>query len=437
VKRILALIPLIFISTITFAQLPTYCNAGLVPDGYVDFSAMPTAPNFPGGLQGSGSAPFTVTLPVTGVAGLTVQVTIPALQGSSGPVYTVSNGTLMFGGLPSSNGVLLSLQFSSPVTGLGLVAQSAGRETNFSLQTDNSTETPHSFQNTVGNFTEAPYFFALPLQQVSLGAGFSTAFVTTTNGTGFAANAISNLRVQSASAYASALKSVPTQGLQQWLRSESAPSQFSGGVSIWPDQSGTGHDATQTVQANQPFGAQADGSACKSAFDFGANRFFNFNLPIDSWSQMTVFLVAKSAVDPLSGSWPSEAAAIFWNENASWGNTYVTPYQADVSFRFGTTQVNNQPVYTRPVPIGQDFTITRAVHNGSTDSLYVNGLLALSQGNKSSALNGTTGAGFIGQGVNNTFFNGEISEILIYNRVLSANEAASVESYLRNKFGTR
>jgi len=38
---------------------------------------------------------------------------------------------------------------------------------------------------------------------------------------------------------------------------------------------------------------------------------------------------------------------------------------------------------------------------------------------------------------NNTFFNGEISEILVYNRVLSANEAASVESYLRNKFGTR
>jgi len=33
-------------------------------------------------------------------------------------------------------------------------------------------------------------------------------------------------------------------------------------------------------------------------------------------------------------------------------------------------------------------------------------------------------------------FHGEISEILVYNRVLSANEAASVESYLRNKFGT-
>jgi hypothetical protein len=437
VKRILALFPLIFISTITFAQDPTFCNAGFLPDGYVNFSAMPTAPNFPGS-PGSSSAPITVTLPVTGVAGLTVQVTIPALQGEGGPVYIVNGGTLSFGGNPSSNGVLLTLQFSSPVTGVGLIAQSPGRSTNYTLQTGApSSSVPTVFQNTVGNFTLAPNFFALPLQQVSLGAGFTTAYVIAANENDFGDDSISNLRVQSASAYASSLKSVPTQGLQQWLRSESAPSQFAGGASIWPDESGSGHDATQTVQANQPFGVQEDGNACKSAFNFGGNRFFNFNLPIDGWSQMTVFLVAKSAVDPLSSSWPSEAAAIFWNENASWGNTYVTPYQADVSFRFGTTQVNNQPVYTRPVSIGQDFTITRAVHNGSTDSLYVNGLLALSQGNKNSVLNGMTGAGYIGQGVNNTFFNGEISEILVYNRVLSANEAASVESYLRNKFGTR
>jgi hypothetical protein len=40
-------------------------------------------------------------------------------------------------------------------------------------------------------------------------------------------------------------------------------------------------------------------------------------------------------------------------------------------------------------------------------------------------------------GLNNTYFNGEISEILVYNRILTADETATVESYLRNKFGTR
>ena len=161
-KRVLALIPLIFIPTITFAQvpIPTFCNAGLVPDGYVDFSAMPTAPNFPG--PDVPSAPITATLPVTGVAGLTVQVTIPALLSQGGgPVYTANGGTLSLGGgAATSNGELLGLQFSSNVTGVGLVAQSVGRSTNYTLTTDADTETPPSFQNTVGNFTNVPNFYA-------------------------------------------------------------------------------------------------------------------------------------------------------------------------------------------------------------------------------------------------------------------------------------
>ncbi len=167
-KRILALFPLIFISTITFAQqFTTFCNAGLVPDGYVDFSAMPTAPNFPNG--GGTSAPITVTLPVTGVAGLTVQVIIPALQSATGgPIYTVSEGNLSIGGVSANNDAIFGLQFSSPVTGVGLVALALARGATFSLQTDDSSGTPHVFQNAVSNFTLGPNFFGLPLQQVSL-----------------------------------------------------------------------------------------------------------------------------------------------------------------------------------------------------------------------------------------------------------------------------
>jgi hypothetical protein len=152
---------------------------------------------------------------------------------------------------------------------------------------------------------------------------------------------------------------------------------------------------------------------------------------------MTVFLVAKSTVTPPTGSYASFAAAMLWNENANWGNTFVSPYQTSEVFRFGTKQTGNQPIYARPRTIGQDFTVTRAVHDNSTDSLYVDGLLVLRQGNKLPVLDGTSGAGYLGRGINNTYYNGEISEVLVYNRVLTVEEAASVESYLRNKFGTR
>jgi hypothetical protein len=63
--------------------------------------------------------------------------------------------------------------------------------------------------------------------------------------------------------------------------------------------------------------------------------------------------------------------------------------------------------------------------------------LVLRQGNKLPVLSGTTGGGFIGAGMNSTYYAGEISEILVYDHVLTAKEAATVELYLRNEFGTR
>ena len=382
------------------------------------------------------SGPLTVKLPVKGIMGLTVQLTVPALQGlHAGPVYSVTNGTLVLNGLPATNGEIMSLLFSSPVAGVGVVANSVGRQSDFTLQTDAPGEAPPNFANSADSLTIAPKFYSIPLQQVDLQGGFTSAFVLYGGGIDFGAPSLSNVRVQSLTA--SSRNMIPTQGLQQWLMSDSVQSPFVSDASSWPDQSGRNHDATQSVSAHQPSQIQGDGNACQPAFSFSGDQYFNFNLPIESWEQMTIFLVAKSFADPPRGSYASESAAIFWVENAQWGNTFVSPYQTRAAFRFGTTQTRNQPVYTRQATLGQDFTVTRAVHNGGTDALYVDGLLVFRQGNKLPVLGGTTGVAYIGRGFRNTYFHGEISEILVYNRALSGEEAASVEFYLRNKFGTR
>ena len=65
----------------------------------------------------------------------------------------------------------------------------------------------------------------------------------------------------------------------------------------------------------------------------------------------------------------------------------------------------------------------------------MNGLAVENREGKLSVLGGATGAGLIGEGINNSFFHGEISEILVYNRVLSTEETALVESYLAQKYG--
>jgi Concanavalin A-like lectin/glucanases superfamily len=412
----------------------TFCNAGLNPDGYIDFTDLPPAPSFPG--NSTPPAATTETVPVHGIAGLSVQVTIPPfLVNSTGPIYTVNNGILVFNTFPES--ATVQLQFSQPVAGVGIVGISPGRDGSFAISTTvpGVTMPPTNYSSGSSIHTLEPNFLGTPTQQVAIrGSSFILATITVGGGD-FGSPSLGNLRVQSTTASAASL--VPTNGLQLWLKSESVGSQFAGGAASWPDQSGNSHDATQTVLANQPGQIQSDGNTCLGAFSFGQNQFFNFNLPIDGWKEMTIFMVGKSLVDASAVSGPSTSAGIFWNENAFWGNSFLSPYQNSVSFRFGTSQAGNQPIYTRPLTVGQDFTITRAEHNWSVESLYVNGLLALRQANKNPVLSGTDGTGFIGRGVNGTYYNGEISEILVYDRVLLQDEAASVESYLRNKFGTR
>ena len=425
-----------------------YCASGLHPDGYIDFSGLPAAPL----LQGSTpSAPFTATLPVIGVPGLTVTINIPPLTLFDSfqppvPLYSVNGGTLTLNGYPGASGsgaTTLVFRFNQPIMGLGVNPQNPeGRFTYaYNLQEGDGTGPFPLFSTTAGGYTvDFPTPRNQSLQMVGLNTTFQTASLSYPGDPGefFRTATFSNVRVQSTSAPDPA-SSIPTEGLKQWLRADKGVtydpvSQSATGA--WQDQSGNGHNAMPSLGHEPTF--SADGRTCQSTWQFNGASSFNFNLPIAGWGEMTVFLVANNAQDPPGDTYYSEAAAILWTENASWGNTFVSPYQTHVNARFGTTQVGNNLSYTRPASgIGQDFTITRALHNKDTDEIYVNSLRAFSQSGKQHALNGVTGAGTIGEGINNTYFNGEISEILVFNRVLSDNEAARVESYLRNKYGTK
>jgi hypothetical protein len=416
-----------------------FCTAGLQPDGYIDFSGLPTAPVV---STSSPTPPVTAVLPVPGVPGLTVTVTIPSLSPRipvSSPAYSTVGGTLQLNGFPASSDStapsVLTLQFNQPITGVGVDMSTSGRFTfTYALRVGLPTDEPPAFVTTAnGYFQGIPSPQSQSLQLVGMTGTFQTASIQFLGDPEeYSEITLSNIRVQSSSAPNPA-SVVPTSGLQQWLRADT------GNIyqpnPIWKDQSGHGHDAT--ASANPP-GLTYDGHHCKPAFVFGGNQSFSFNLPIAGWSQMTVFLVAKATTDGTPGAYFSRNSAILWTEDAQWGNTFVSPYQTHAYARFGTTQPGNNLSYTRPGGgVGQDFTITRAEHNLGTDRILVNGVQVFQQTGKLSALSGVSGAGTIGEGINGTYFNGEISEILIYDRVLSTNEEALVESYLSNKYGTQ
>jgi hypothetical protein len=230
---------------------------------------------------------------------------------------------------------------------------------------------------------------------------------------------------------------MPTTGLSLWLKGDAGVTLAGSGVSQWSDQSGSGRHATQTSFTSRPtVAAGALNGLPALAFD-GVNDYLTFFMPVNGLTGMTIVVVAANSADRTGGSTNAENAAVFWNEINPWGSVHLSPFQNNVKFRFGTGQTGNLPVYSRPASIGSSFSISTAIKNRSTDSLYVNGSLVVSQSGKLMTIANTGSLGNIGRGYdNNTFFPGLIAEVLVYNRALSDAERQSAESYLNAKYFT-
>jgi len=226
-----------------------------------------------------------------------------------------------------------------------------------------------------------------------------------------------------------------TSGLSLWLKSDVGVTLAGSGVSQWADQSGNGRNATQTSSTSRPtVVANALNGLPALSFD-GVNDFMTFTMPVNGLTGMTVIVVAANSADRAGGSTNAESSAVFWNEVNSWGSIYLSPFQTNVKFRFGTGQTGNLPSYTRPASIGNAFSVSTAIKNRTTDSLYVNGALVVSQSGKLTTIANTQSLGNIGRGYNNnTFFPGLIAEVIVYNRALSDAERQAAEGYLTSKY---
>lgn len=240
-----------------------------------------------------------------------------------------------------------------------------------------------------------------------------------------------------ASATTPAQPPLPTTGLGLWLSADTGVALSGAYVTQWADLSGNGRNASQSAGSAQPTRVpNAINGLPVVRFD-GASDFLDFNYSINGLSGMTIFLVSCSASNPtLDPGSHSNSAAIFWNETGSWGTVYLSPWQTQVSYRFGTGQTGNWPTYTRPSSIGSAYTITASQKDGAVDYLYVNGQLVNTD--TSPALSNIAlcrDTGNIGRGYNdNTYFQGDVAEVLVYSRALSQTELQSVQSYLQTKY---
>jgi ketosteroid isomerase-like protein len=115
-------------------------------------------------------------------------------------------------------------------------------------------------------------------------------------------------------------------------------------------------------------------------------------------------------------------------------DAYMATY---VTWQFGTTRTNTDHIYTRPNTSGGDLDITMSVHDGGTESLWINGERVQQLTGNLPALGGTTGAAVFGEGLNGTPFNGRMAEVMVWNRTLTDSERVAADEYLKAKYGIR
>ena len=219
-------------------------------------------------------------------------------------------------------------------------------------------------------------------------------------------------------------------GLVAWLKPDAsgmAPAADGSAVTTWNDASGLGHSATQATAAARPlyYSNQFNGHA---AIRTSSTRFFNIDLSDINDTNYTIITVSKRLgsvgyVVGYSGATSSTGLALGYagstlarhSQYANWVNMTVPA---------------NDPASELPVILACQF-----------DELVGKRAWRINDGTNTlrSSSNRThyalTGAGRIGRGMANDGFSGFISEVIVFNRVLSAAELKQIHTYLSVKYG--
>ncbi|MFZ5468260.1 MAG: LamG-like jellyroll fold domain-containing protein [Myxococcota bacterium] len=229
---------------------------------------------------------------------------------------------------------------------------------------------------------------------------------------------------------------IPHEGLRLWLSADQGVMTEDGGVLQWNDRSGAELAALQPTSSARPTWSPDIANGGPGVRFDGLDDFLTFTLPVNGWTSMTLVLVTASAANHVPGSAGIHAAPLLWDETAEWGLVFLNPGPQSIHLRFGTGQIDNFASFGRPSSMGTALSVTMAVKDGGSESLWVDGAPVQSFAGKLSTIVGCTDFAYLGQGLMSTYFPGTIAEVLVYDRALDSAERAAVFSYLKLKYPT-
>jgi hypothetical protein len=222
---------------------------------------------------------------------------------------------------------------------------------------------------------------------------------------------------------------IPRNGLLMWLRADNSVSTSGSNVTSWGDVSGSGNSATNG--SNQPTLVTGAINGLPAVNFSGTSQFLQVPAGMANFtSGASIFLVTKPAAVTAG------ARFLDFGNGATSDNIYLDePTNTGASLFTYNTSTGASATSPSAITLGQ-YQLLEAVYNGSnTATIYTNGVQGVQGTSMQTLQNLTRTKNYIGQasqGGND--FNGQLAEVLVFNRAVTASEQAAIEGYLFNKY---
>lgn len=206
---------------------------------------------------------------------------------------------------------------------------------------------------------------------------------------------------------------------------------YPGTGTTWTDVNGLGTINNGTLINGPTFSSANSGSI---VFD-GTNDYVQVNNTTTASFTLGCWISTTATGQGNPGSQAYEGSGIIWSDVGGVGNDFVLAMTGNVIAWF-TGNPDSSINDTSPINTGAWFYLT-ATKNGTSGikSLYVNGILKTSGSCNANVLNANPKINIGGNTLDNRYFNGKISQVGIYNKVLSQAEITQNYNALKGRYG--
>lgn len=207
-------------------------------------------------------------------------------------------------------------------------------------------------------------------------------------------------------------------------------------VVTWFDKSGNARNATYGSAVTNPAYTTNQVNGLPVVANTG-NSGLTGTLVVNGLTNMFIFVVVNntSATNYTNNT---GYYLLWWNETGAWGQIQLYISQTRIDWRFGTSQVGNQPTYplNSPANVGTTYNIFMISKVGTAETAYQNGTLVASYTAANTTIQNTSSTFIItGPSLGTlTYSTNNIAEILIYTGDMSASRQR-IEGYLAWKWG--